>query len=374
MIILERVQVLGEDGLSRPRDVEITARGGPEVIDASGCILSPGWIDLHAHLREPGFSQKETLRSGMRSAAAGGFTHVVAMANTKPVTDNASLVRTQIDRTAGRGIRVSFAGALTYGLNGAELTDALALKQAGVVALSDDGQPVVSTKTLEFGLSRAGVADLPVFVHAAYGSSPDAEVDAVGDSIEAVRNTPGGRLHVQHVSTREAVRLIGDAKAQGLNVTAEATPHHLSLTADEVAYLGPEAAVNPPLRSPSDRAALMQGLLDGTIDAIATDHAPHEPGAKAQGAVGFHGFETALSVVLTLGLPCEVVYRACVKRPAEILQAQVTDDWTLFDPRRSWVVDPDAFHSLGHNSPFAGSELPGVVRMTIARGEVVYRN
>jgi len=187
-----------------------------------------------------------------------------------------------------------------------------------------------------------------------------------------LRHAPEARLHFQHVSTGQAVQLIRDAKSEGLHLTAEATPHHLSLTGDEVAHLGPESAVNPPLRSPSDRAAVVKGLLDGTIDVIATDHAPHEPGAKSQGAVGFHGFETALSIVLSLGLPWRVVHRACVKGPADSLQVRDENDWVLFDPSQRWVVEPEAFHSLGHNSPFAGWQLPGVVVATLAQGEFIY--
>lgn len=375
-MLVQGAQLLTEDGLTRPGDLEVAARGGPQTIDATGCILSPGWIDLHAHLRDPGFPEKETFRSGMRSAAAGGFTHVVAMANTMPVTDNDSLLRKQISRTTGHGIRVSFVGALTYGLEGTRLTDAGALKEAGAVALSDDGRHAMSQETLESGLARAAAVGLPVLVHAQYETearSADDETRATKDAITALRNSPGARLHVQHVSTRQAVRLIREAKRQGLAITAEATPHHLALTATDVAWLGPEAAVNPPLRSPSDRTALVEGLLDGTVDAIATDHAPHDAGAKSRGSVGFHGFETALGVVLALRLPWEVVYRACVQRPSHILQAAAANDWVLFDPSRTRTVDPEAFHSLGRNSPFAGRELPGVVLLTVSQGEVVHR-
>ena len=366
--------LLAEHGLAGPATREIRADGGPDVIEATGCILSPGWIDLHAHLRDPGFPQKETLRSGMRSAAAGGFTHVVAMANTLPATDNDSRLRRQMSRATGDGTRLSFVGALTYGLEGTRLTDAAALKAAGAVALSDDGRHAMSQEALEVGLARAAAAGLPVLVHAQYETSTrsaDDERRATADAITALRRAPGARLHFQHVSARQAVQLIREAKTQGLAVTAEATPHHLTLTADDVAWMGLEAAVNPPLRTDSDRAALLEGLRDGTIDAIATDHAPHDAGAKRAGAYGFHGFETALALVLRLGLAWDVVYRSCIGRPAEILGLRDADDWILIDPRAHWVVDPDQFQSLGHNSPFAGWRLEGRVRLTVVDGRVV---
>lgn len=374
-MLVRNVQMLTPGGLATARDVEIAAHGGPDSVDGTGCVLSPGWIDLHAHLRDPGFPEKETLESGARSAAAGGFTHVVAMANTRPVTDNPALLRTQAGRAAGLGIRVSFVGALTHGLEGGRLTDPVALKEAGAVALSDDGRHAMSPPTLESGLSRASDAGLPVLVHAQYETAERSAFDearATYDAIEALRRVPGARLHLQHVSTRLAVQLIREAKAGSLPVTAEATPHHLALTADKVEWMGREAGVNPPLRTASDRAALVEGLREGTIDAIATDHAPHEREAKLNGAYGFHGFETALGVVLSLGLPWDVVYRACVKRPSEIVGVSHSDDWVLFDPSATWAVDPEAFHSLGHNSPFAGRELPGVVVATVARGEFIY--
>ena len=374
-MILRGVRVLGAEGLSAPHDMEVGARGGPGTIDASGCILSPGWVDLHAHLRDPGFPEKETLASAARSAAAGGLTHVVAMANTRPVTDDPGLLHAQVARAAGLSIRVGFVGALTQGLEGRQLTDPIALKEAGAVALSDDGRHAMSPPTLELGLWRAAEAGLPVLVHAQYETSERSAVDeacATHDAIEALRRVPGARLHLQHVSTRLAVRLIREAKAESLPVTAEATPHHLSLTAEDVERIGPEAAVNPPLRTALDREALLEGLLDGTIDAIATDHAPHEREAKLNGAYGFHGFETVLGVVLGLGLPWEAVYRACVTRPSEVLGVSHEDDWILIDPHARWVVDPDRFQSLGRNSPFAGWPLRGMVRMTVVGGRVVH--
>jgi dihydroorotase len=376
---LHDVRVLGKNGLGRPCIQEITADSEPD-LDASGLILSPGWADLHAHLRDPGFPEKETLASGSRSAAAGGFTQVVAMANTRPVTDNALLLREMVERSQTLPVRVSFVGAFTLGLEGRELTDAVALKAAGAVALSDDGRHSMDQATLEVGLWRAAAAGLPVLVHAqdeSQGNSPSAETDATRGAINALRRTAGAHLHLQHVSTKEAVALIAAAKAEGLRVTAEVTPHHLALSSDEVKRSGALAKVNPPLRSIEDVMAVRQALIDGVIDAIATDHAPHELSAKrdyASAAFGIHGFETALSLVLSLNLPWQVVYRACVDSPRRILGLGLKDEWVLIDPGRDWVVDPSAFRSLGQNTPLKGRRLRGTVAMTVCHGQVVHRS
>lgn len=376
---LHGVQVLGRDGLSRPSVYEIPLDGEPDM-DASGLILSPGWVDLHAHLRDPGFPEKETLVSGSRSAAAGGFTHVVAMANTRPVTDNGLRVRELVDRSQVLPIRVSFVGAFTVGLEGNQLTNTAALKAAGAVALSDDGRHAMDQATLAVGLWRAAAAALPVLVHAqdeSLGSAPAAETEATRGAIDALRHTAGAHLHLQHVSTREAVELIAAAKAEGLRVTAEVTPHHLTLTSDEVKRSGALAKVNPPLRSIDDVMAVRQGLIDGVIDAIATDHAPHELSAKRDffsAAYGIHGFETALPLVLSLRLPWQVVYSACVDSPRRILGLGQKDDWVLIDPAREWVVEPGAFQSLGRNTPLKGRRVRGAVELTVCRGRVVHRS
>src|SRR5439155_861356 len=230
---LQNVRVLGPTGLSLPTTVEINAAGAVDR-DASGLILSPGWLDLHAHLRDPGFPQKETLQSGATSAAFGGFTHVVAMANTRPVTDRPAPLRALMARAVDLPIRVSFVAAVTMGLEGRTLTDAAALRRAGAVALSDDGRHLMDKATLRRALRAAA---------------------------------------------------------------------------------------------------------EGVIDAIATDHAPHDADAKAAGANGFHGFETALAVVMDLGLDDRVLYRACVERPREIIGQSIDDEWILIDPTAEWIVD-----------------------------------
>jgi dihydroorotase len=356
-----------------PQTVEINAEGAGDR-DATGLVLSPGWMDLHAHLRDPGFPQKETLLTGATSAAVGGFTHVVAMANTEPVTDRPERLETLVARATNLPIRISFVGAVTVGLEGQELTDAAGLKAAGAVALSDDGRHAMSIAVLRRALEAAASAGLPVLIHAqaeAMGNGPDAEATAVSDALDALRTVPAARLHIQHVSTRRAVELIRAAKADGLPVTAEATPHHLALTEQDVWATGKQGNVNPALRTPDDREALRRALIEGMIDAIATDHAPHERAAKEAGANGFHGFETAVAVILGLGLDGRVIYRACVSRPREIVGQSLEDEWILIDPNEEWTVDASSFKSRGKNTPFQGRRLRGRVIMTICRGQVV---
>jgi dihydroorotase len=356
-----------------PQTVEINAEGG-EDRDATGLVLSPGWMDLHAHLRDPGFPQKETLLTGATSAAVGGFSHIVAMANTDPMTDRAEQLQSLLARSEALPIRISFVGAVTIALEGQQLTDALALKAAGAVALSDDGRHAMDRDMLGRALEQAAAAGLPVLVHAQaeeLGNGPDAEAAATSDALDAVRHIEGARLHLQHVSTRTAVDLIRAAKSDGLPVTAEATPHHLALTSSDVWAMGPQGNVNPPLRSPDDRDALREALVEGVIDAVATDHAPHELAAKQAGANGFHGFETAVGVVLGLGLDGRTIYRACVSRPREIVGQSLEDEWILIDPDEEWTVDASSFRSRGKNTPFQGRRLRGRVVMTVCRGQVV---
>jgi dihydroorotase len=370
---LQGVRVLGPAGLSMPQTVQVNAEGA-EDRDATGLVLSPGWMDLHAHLRDPGFPQKETLLSGATSAAVGGFTHVLAMANTDPVTDRPERLQTLVARAAALPIRISFVGAVTDALEGQRLTDAAALKAAGAVALSDDGRHAMNGAVLCRALELAAEAGLPVLVHAQaedLGNGPDAEAAGVTGALDALRNLAGARLHIQHASTRAAVDLIRVAKSEALPVTAEATPHHLALTSRDAAAMGPQCNVNPPLRTPDDRDALRQALIAGVIDVIATDHAPHELAAKQAGHNGFHGFETAVGVILGLGLPDSVVYRACVSGPREIVGQSLEDEWILIDPDAEWTVDASSFRSRGKNTPFAGRSLRGRVIMTVCRGQVV---
>ena len=370
---LHHVRVLGPAGLSMPQTVDIKAEGADDR-DASGLVLSPGWMDLHAHLRDPGFPQKETLLSGATSAAVGGFTHVLAMANTDPVTDRPERLRILLARTEALPIRIGFVGAVTIALEGRQLTDAAALKAAGALALSDDGRHAMDVPMLRAALQAAAGAGLPVLIHAqaeGQGNGPGAEAAAVTDALEALRGLHGARLHLQHVSTRGAVDLIRAAKSDGLPVTAEATPHHLTLTSRDADVMGSHGNVSPPLRTADDRDALRQALIEEVIDVVATDHAPHEEAAKQVGANGFHGFETAVAVVLGLGLDGRTVYRACVSRPREIIGQSLEDEWILIDPAAEWTVDASSFRSRGKNTPFQGRRVRGRVIMTVCRGQVV---
>jgi dihydroorotase len=374
---LHRVQILGRQGLSEPRDVELPVDHAD--LDAAGLVLSPGWCDLHAHLREPGFPEKETLATGAAAAAAGGFTQVVAMANTQPVTDTAERVRANMARARDLPVRILFGGALTEGLEGRRPTDAVGLKAAGAVALSDDGRHALDLPTLVAALRNATAAGLPVLIHPqdeSLGSEPAAELAAVEQALAALRQVPQARLHLQHVSLATAFPLIAEAKRAGLALTAEATPHHLWLTSDALQRWGALAKVNPPLRTEHDVVALRNAVIDGTIDIVATDHAPHEAAAKRDvemTAPGISGFETAAGILLTLGLPWLVVYRACVAGPRAILGIPIPPDWILIDPAESWTVEPDRFLSRGRNTPMAGTGLTGRVRMTICRHQVVHQ-
>ena len=400
---LHNVRLLTSEGLSMPRTAELPVDDDGNR-DASGLILSPGWIDLHAHLRDPGFPEKETLQTGSASAAFGGFTQVVAMANTSPVTDSPERLRALVARSQSLPVRVSFVGAVTNNLEGKTLTDAKALKLAGAVALSDDGRHAMDVATLRRALRSAAEADLPVFIHPqreALGTSPDAEVAAVDEALDALADVPAARLHLQHVSTRRTVDLLRSAKRDGLLVTAEVTPHHLTLTHQDVEKIGLQGNVNPPLRSEDDRGAVLEALAEGVIDVVATDHAPHDAAAKAAGASGFHGFETALPVVLGLGLEPGVLYRACVQGPREISgdpllnasNARIAlkrgsrgpagpnpprkgegnfEDWIVIDPELEWTVDPSSFRSRGRNTLLAGRRLRGRVVMTVCRGQLLF--
>jgi dihydroorotase len=375
---LHGVRLLQASGLSGPRAIELPVEDGDQR-DASGLILSPGWMDLHAHLRDPGYPEKETLATGAASATFGGFTQVVAMANTRPVTDRPELLAELYRRASLLPIRVSFVGAATIGLQGKTPTEAAALRDAGAVALCDDGRHAMDAGVLRSVLEAGAAAGLPLFIHAQkeeLGGAPEAESRAIEEALAVMADIRNARLHLQHVSTEAAVDLVRQAKRAGLAVTAEATPHHLALTAEDAGQLGPEGNVNPPLRSGGDRDALRQAVADGTIDAIATDHAPHEAAAKSAGANGFHGFETAVGVLLGIGFDPSVLYRACVEAPRAIVGGAqpggMMEEWILIDPELEWTVDPASFRSRGRNTPFRGRRLKGRVVMTISERQVLF--
>jgi dihydroorotase len=253
------------------------------------------------------------------------------------------------------------------------------LKAAGAVALSDDGRNALDLETLVEGLRGAAAAGLPVLVHAqdeSLGTGPAAELNGTAEAVAALRRAPAARLHLQHVSLAAVLPMISEAKRDGLALTAEVTPHHLWLTDDGWRHWGAQAKVNPPLRTHADVMALRAALVDGTIDIVATDHAPHEAAAKQDpesAAFGISGFETAAGILLTLGVPWPVIFRACVAMPRMILGIPRTGAWVLLDPNEEWTVDPDRFLSRGHNTPLRGTRLRGLVRMTVSAGTIAYQ-
>ena len=390
---------------------ERLAASGADVFDASGMVVMPGFIDLHAHLREPGREYAETIASGLRAAAAGGFTAVCAMPNTDPVVDNRAIAEFLVSKARGAaGTRLYPIGAITRGQLGKELAEFGEMRIAGAVAVSDDGKWLADGSLLRHAFEHAGLFGIPVIQHAEdptlsggapmhegavstrlglAGQPAFAEAAAVARDL-LVAELSGGRLHVAHLSTARALALVRDAKARGLAVTCEVTPHHLVLTDEEVARSGfsTNAKMNPPLREPADLDALIAGLQDGTVDAIATDHAPHHEDEKSldfnTAPFGIVGLETAAALVhdrlvatgrLSWPRFAEVFSAGPARAfslPGGSLAPGAPADVTLFDPRVRWKVDPSAFQSLSRNTPFAGLELQGAPAATLVAGRFVW--
>ncbi|MGH9441546.1 MAG: dihydroorotase [Thermoanaerobaculia bacterium] len=383
-----------------------------EVFDAAGLCVFPGFIDLHVHLREPGFEYRESISSGTAAAAAGGFTAVCAMANTSPVNDHHTVTRWIVDRAREAGsTRVYPIGAITKGLRGEELAEFGEMKEAGAVAVSDDGRWVANGSVMRRALEYAGLFDLPVATHAedetlscrasmnegaastrlGLSAQPgEAESTAVARDI-ALCALAGGRLHVCHLSTAASAALVRDAKAKGLRVTAEVTPHHLFLTDRAVGESGfsPNTKVNPPLRTDRETDALAEALADGTIDAVATDHAPHHPDEKAvdyeSAPFGMIGLETAVALVYTKlvatgRIPLSRMVELFTSGPARAfslpggsLAEGREADVTVFDPSAEFDVDPRAFRSRSRNTPFSGWKLSGRAAATFVSGREIFR-
>jgi dihydroorotase len=398
LITNRRVERVGP-GLSAPE---------AEVVDAAGQVVCPGFIDIHVHLREPGFEYKETVASGTRAAAAGGFTAVCCMANTQPVNDTRSITDYILARAAADGVvRVHPIGAVTRGLAGKELAELAELAEAGCVAFSDDGQPVMNAGlyrrameyTLPFGLpviSHAEDTDLSrhgamnegvVSTELGIPGAPAAAEDVMVARDVLLAELTGAHVHIAHVSTAGAVRLVRDAKARGVHVTAEVTPHHLVLTEDAVRSWDASTKMNPPLRTKRDGEALLEALADGTIDCIATDHAPHAVSEKEgefdRAAFGIVGLETAVAVLLDRVvrpglLPLSTLISRLSCDPARLmglpggsLAPGAPGDVTILDPGLELTVDPARFHSRSRNTPFRGWRLTGGPIMTIVGGKVV---
>jgi dihydroorotase len=373
-------------------------------------VVSPGFVDVHCHLREPGREEVETITTGARAAAAGGFTAVCAMPNTDPVTDNQAAVGFII-RQAQRagGARVYPIGAISIGQMGKTLAEFGEMVGAGAVAVSDDGKPVVSAQLMRTALEYARTFGIPVADHceeptlAANGAMNEGimsarlglkGIPAEAEEIMAIRDIllarlTGGHIHLCHMSTKGSVELIRWGKERGINVTAEVCPHHLSLTEDAVEGYETNAKMNPPLRTAADVAALQEAVKDGTIDVIATDHAPHHYDEKerefADAPNGIVGLETALAVNLTwlvhrgvIDLPTLVERMACAptrlfKLPGGTLRRGGAADVTVFDAEASWTVDPARFRSKGRNTPYAGQTLRGLVELTVVDGRVIHQ-
>ena len=381
-----------------------------EIIDCKGAIVSPGFIDVHCHLREPGREDVETIASGARAAAAGGFTAVCAMPNTDPVTDNQAAVGFIIRQSQrANAARVHVIGAISVGQKGETLAEFGEMVAAGAVAVSDDGKPVVSAQLMRTALEYARTFSIPVIDHCeeptlAHGGSmnegmvsarlglkgipSEAEEIMVIRDILLARRT-GGHVHLAHMSTHGSVELIRWGKERGINVTAEVCPHHISLTEDRVMSYDTNAKMNPPLRTAKDVEALREAVKDGTIDLIATDHAPHHYDEKerefADAPNGIVGLETALAVSVTnLVETGHIDFRTLVDKmscnPARIfslpggtLAKGAQADVTVFDPKMQWLVEPAAFLTKGRNTPYAGLTLTGRAVCTVVGGRVAYR-
>jgi dihydroorotase len=393
-------EVAAPGKINAPKDVE--------VFDAKDCIVAPGFIDIHVHLREPGQESSETIETGTKSAARGGFTAVCCMPNTKPVNDNASITRFIVDRAKAFGsVRVWPIGAASIGSKGENLAEIGAMKQAGIVAVSDDGKPIATAKLTRQVMEYCRSLDLPVIEH-----SEDISLAAGGVMREGVTSTrlglrgmpaaaesvcvardvqlaelTGARLHIAHLSAKGSLDQVRWAKSRGLAVTCEVTPHHFTLIDEDVTY-DSRFKMNPPLAAREDREALLNGLADGTVDAIATDHAPHEPALKDvefdKAPFGILGFETAIALSLeqlvhTGRIPLMRMVELFATGPAKVLgierklAANQPADVTIFSTTHAWTYNVKESPSKSRNSPFDGRTFKGGPVATIVAGKLVYR-
>ncbi|MFQ5881814.1 MAG: dihydroorotase [Candidatus Methylomirabilales bacterium] len=394
----------------RPVNQEPSTTNVDRVIDAAGKIVVPGLIDMHVHLREPGREDEETIASGTAAAARGGFTSICCMPNTEPVNDTASVTEYILEQAQKVGcVNVFPIGCISKGQRGEELAEIGDLVTGGCAGLSDDGKPVMNAELMRRAMEYATMFDIPLLPHCEdlflsadgvmhegrvstelglKGIPSTAEAGMVGRDILLGEYT-GARLHICHVSTVESIRLIREARTRGVRVSGEATPHHLILTDEAVRSFNPNTKMNPPLRSGEDVAALREALIDGTIEVIATDHAPHARSEKQlefdYAPFGIIGLETALGLILTefyhTGLlPLSMIVERMAMNPARILKlknkgtlAPGTDaDITIVDLNREWIVEEQEFTSKSKNSPFIGWKLKGMAVMTIVAGKVIW--
>ena len=402
--------VLIEDGRILAIESAIEA-DAPTIIDAEGLVVAPGLVDMHVHFREPGYEYKEDVKSGSRAAAYGGFTTVACMPNTNPPLDNEALVNRIVRLGNEHGLcRVHPIAAITKGQKGTELTEMKILEEAGAVGFSDDGVPVESSRVMRRALEYSRITSKPIISHSedtalsagghmhegrvsamlGIPGIPSASEDAAVARDARLCEITGARLHICHVSSARSVHVIREAKARGVQITGEASPHHFTLTDEAVMGFDANTKMNPPLRSEEDRLALIEGLKDGTLDAIATDHAPHAELEKLvefdQAPFGILGLETALPLTLTslvdeghLDLPTAI--ERLTLAPAEILGVEAGTlkpgaeaDVVLFDPKERREFTPADIGSKSKNSPFLGTEMTGRVKMTLLAGEVTFQH
>ncbi len=417
LLIKNAVVISPADGLNGVRDIKVkdgviaeigeNLASDGEVINAEGLCAVPGLVDMHVHLRDPGQTQKEDIITGCRAAAAGGVTSLLAMPNTSPTTDDPETVRYILDKASSADARVYVAASITKGLKSEEMTDLAALREAGAVGLSDDGRPVVNTGFLSEAMIAAPKLGMTVVAHCedlflADGGKMNkgtisrqlgikgipASAEDCGTAREialaAAENVP---IHICHVSTKTSVALIRDAKKRGVRVTAETAPHYFSLTENELLKRDADYRMNPPLRTAEDVKAIIEGLTDGTLDAIATDHAPHTPAEKAdfeKAPNGSIGMETSLAAGITyLVKPGLLTLDRLIEKmsanPARILginagtlSAGAPADIVLIDPDEEWTVDVNRLHGKSKNTPFKGLTLTGRVKRTVLGGKTVY--
>ena len=386
----------------------LTPENGEDELDAAGLMIFPGLVDTHIHFRDPGFTYKEDLHTGSLAAAAGGFTSVICMANTSPVIDSVPVLKELMEREALEDIHIFQAAAVSCGLKGEEMTSMKELAAAGACGFTDDGIPLKNAAFLYKAMEEAKALDLPISLHeedpafietnginhgpvsdalGIYGSPSIAEESLVArDCLLALRS--GAQVVIQHISSGQSVELVRTFKAMGANLHAEATPHHFTLTDEAVLKYGALAKMNPPLRTENDRLAIIEGLKDGTIDLIATDHAPHSTEEKSrpitQTPSGIIGLETSLVLGITsLVRPGHLTLSQLIEKmtinPANLYHlpcGSVTEgkaaDLVLFDPNEKWI--PETYASKSSNSPFTGWELYGKVKYTICDGKIVYKD
>jgi len=399
------LDILVEDGkiLQTAGNIEADAE---RVIDARGCIVAPGFVDVHVHFRDPGQTWKEDIYTGAAAAAAGGYTSVVMMANTVPAVDTPENIKAMLAKGRETGIKVYACANVTVGMKGEKLVDMRAMKDAGAAGFTDDGKPLMDAELVEQAMKQTAELGLPISFHeedpryiitpgynkgaasehyGIGGADRMAEISMIERDIALALKT-GAEIDIQHISTKEGVELVRQARLKAANIHAEATPHHFALTEEAAIRYGSMAKMNPPLRTEEDRMAIIQGLADGTIEMIATDHAPHSAEEKAKGLTeapsGIIGLETALALanmVLIDGgyLTEEQLIERLSLSPARlygldagVIKEGADADIVIYDPNEKWV--PEKYASRSSNTPFTGMELKGKVKFTICRGRIVY--